>query len=68
MSGIRSKVLKWLVSYLTKRTQSVCIDDMKLDLLEVVCGVPQGSILGLKLLLIINNLCNVFSILKFHCS
>ena len=46
INGIRSIVFKWLVSYLTKKTQSVYIDDAKSDLLEVVCGVPQGSILG----------------------
>ena len=33
MSGIHSIILKWLVSYLTKRTQSVYIDDAKWDLL-----------------------------------
>ena len=49
MNDIGGIVLKWLDSYLTKRTQSVYIDDTKSDLLEVVCGVPQGSILGPKL-------------------
>ena len=66
MNGIRSIALKCLVSYLTKMTQSVYIDDAKSDLLEVVCGVLQGSILGPKLFLIyMNDLCNVSSILKF---
>ena len=52
INGIRGIVLKCLISYLTKRTQSVYIDDAKSDFLEVVCGVPQGSILGPKLFLI----------------
>ena len=52
MNGIHGIVLKWLVSYLTKRGQSVYIDDAKSDLLEVVCGMLQGSIFGPKLFLI----------------
>ena len=65
INRIRCIVLK---CYLTKLTQSVCINVVKSDLLEVVCGVPQGSIVGAKLFLIyiyINDLCNVSSILKF---
>ena len=46
-------------------TQSIYIDDAKSELLEVVCGVPQGSIFELKLFLKYRNgLCNVSSILK----
>ena len=41
----------------------------KSDLLEVVCGMSEGSILGPKLVLIytvyINDLCNASGILKF---
>ena len=31
------------------RTDYVCIEDHDSDLLNVQCGVPQGSILGPKL-------------------
>ena len=34
-------VLKRLVSYLTKRTQSVYTDDVKSDIIEVVCGMHK---------------------------
>ena len=68
MNGIFSTVLKWLVSYLTKRTQSVYIDDAKSDLLEVVYGVPQCSILGPKLFLI-HMICVMFLVYSnVYCS
>ena len=38
----------WLKSYLLRRKQLVNFNDAHSDLLEVVCGVPQGSILGSK--------------------
>ena len=66
MNRIRRIVLKSFGSNLTKRTQSIYIDDAKSELLDVVCGVPQGSIFEPKLFLkYINGLCNVSSILKF---
>ena len=47
--GIRGVVYNWLSSYLDKRSQFVCIDNVKSNLLNMLCGVPQGSILGPKL-------------------
>ena len=41
---------EWLKSYLHNRLQYVSIEDNNSDLLNVICGVPQGSILGPKLL------------------
>uniref|UniRef100_A0A671TKH7 Reverse transcriptase domain-containing protein n=1 Tax=Sparus aurata TaxID=8175 RepID=A0A671TKH7_SPAAU len=55
--GFSNLALKWFLSYLTDRTQ-VC--DVEVTLSEpqsIVCGVPQGSILGpLLFLLYINDM------------
>ena len=44
--GFDEHVLGWLNSYLTDRTQSVCINGVLSRLLPTDTGVPQGSILG----------------------
>ena len=44
--GVRGIVADWFVSYLANRSQYVKIDDTSSALLNVSCGVPQGSILG----------------------
>ena len=47
--GIRGIAQEWLKSYLKDRKQFVQIDECASKLLNVTCGVPQGSILGPKL-------------------
>ncbi len=42
--GVES--VEWFRSYLSDRTQSVHVNDARSDSRSVVCGVPQGSILG----------------------
>jgi hypothetical protein len=53
--GIRGIAQKWLVSYLSDRSQFVEIDNNKSPVLKIECGVPQGSILGTLLYLIYVN-------------
>ena len=63
--GVKGIVADWFVSYLSNRSQYryVKIDDTSSALLNVSCGVPQGSILGLLLFIIyvnaINNSSNI---------
>ena len=44
--GLEGNVLKWIGSYLSGRTTSVCIDGSFSQRLDLKYGIPQGSIVG----------------------
>lgn len=44
--GVSRKIWLWLKEYLTGRMQCVCLGGMRSEVLPVISGVPQGSILG----------------------
>ena len=62
--GICGNALKLIESYFSNRTQRAQIDNVLSDFANIICGVPQGSVLGpLKLCLY---LLSLSTILRYH--
>ncbi len=52
--GIRGLAPQWVQSYLRNRKQFVKMGDCQSECLNIVCGVPQGSVLGPKFFILIS--------------
>ena len=64
--GFRCNVLKWLTDYLYNRKQYILYNSCKSDHKNILCGVPQGSILGpLLFILYVNDITNTSNVLEF---
>ena len=59
--GIGGSVQSILTQFLSNRSQQVVVDGCRSKLVNVVSGVPQGSVLGLLLFILYTSL--LFSIL-----
>ena len=62
--GIRGTALSWFASYLSNRSQQICIDGSLSANFKLACGVPQGSCLGPLLFVVYAS--KIFQIVEKH--
>ena len=53
--GVQGSLLSWLTDYLTDRTQFSVVNGQHSTVLNVTCGIPQGSVLGPTLFALYTN-------------
>ena len=65
--GFKNSSLKWISSYLSGRSQQVTTDKGDSSWIELLNGVPQGSILGpLLFTILVSDISNEVHFCKYH--
>jgi len=60
--GVAGGALSWLTSYLEGRTQTIRVGTSQSTIRDLVCGIPQGSVLGPKQFIVyVEDVDNVFT-------
>jgi hypothetical protein len=61
--GVEADALSWMMSYLRNRSQTVSVGSNFSTVRPVLCGVPQGSVLGPKqFIAYTDEIANIFSV------
>ena len=58
--GIGGEVLAWIKVFLSNRKQRIVIERKSLPWIDVISGIPQGSVLGPTLFAVVINI-NIYS-------